>query len=170
MKIKYLLPILLLLSSCKSEFTQEGDMVDVENWAARKAVIAPEDSLEYGKSYLSIYSQIYSFSQHKKYNLTGMISLRNTSDQDTIYLLSTRYYDTRGTKIRTYFEEPVFLRPMETAEIVIEQDDTEGGTGSNFIIEWQKPADCPEPLFEGVMNSMQGTQGISFTTQAKRIE
>ncbi|MBU1820132.1 MAG: DUF3124 domain-containing protein [Bacteroidetes bacterium] len=38
------------------------------------------------------------------------------------------------------------------------------------IILRKTPQNCLEPLFEGVMNSMQGTQGISFITQAKRIE
>ena len=168
--MKYLLPICLILSSCSPPSGEDPVWINSENWAARKATISEQDSLEYGKSYLSIYSQIYSFTQHKKYNLTGMVSLRNTNDHDTIYLLSIQYYDTEGTKIRTYFDEPVFLRPMETAEIVIDQDDTEGGTGSNFIIEWKIPVGSPEPLFEGVMNSMQGTQGISFTTQGKRIK
>jgi len=48
--------------------------------------------------------------------------------------------------------------------------DVEGGTGSNFIFEWQAPKNCPEPLFEGVMNSTVGQQGLSFTTQSRRIK
>ena len=59
---------------------------------------------------------------------------------------------------------------METVEIVIAQADVEGGTGSNFIFEWKTPLDCPEPLFEGLMNSMRGNQGFSFTTNAKRVK
>lgn len=140
------------------------------NWSQRKVSLAVNDSLEYGKSYLSIYSQIYSISEQKKHNLTAMISMRNTSDRDTIYLLKTKYYDTHGKAIRTYFDYPIFLAPMETTEIIIDEVDVEGGTGSNFIIEWKIPQNCPEPLFEGVMNSTMGQQGLSFTTQAKRIQ
>ncbi|MEX0363512.1 MAG: DUF3124 domain-containing protein, partial [Allomuricauda sp.] len=44
------------------------------------------------------------------------------------------------------------------------------GTGSNFIFEWKIPRNCPEPLIEGIMSSTMGQQGLSFTTQAKRIE
>lgn len=141
-----------------------------ENWLTRRIDINQKDTLENGKSYLSVYSQIYSFSQHQKFNLTGMISLRNISDKDTVYLLKADYFNTKGSKIRTYFDYPIFLAPLETIEIVIDQKDTEGGTGSNFIFEWKIPVNCPEPLFEGIMSSMESSQGLSFTTQAKRIE
>ena len=149
---------------------KEISSINPENWSKRSVDLSKKDSLEYGKSYLSVYSQIYSFSQHQKFNLTAMISLRNTSDLDTIYLLKAEYYDTGGTSIRNYFKDPIYLAPMETTEIIIDHLDVEGGTGSNFIIEWKIPKDCPEPLFEGIMNSMQGTQGLSFTTQAKRVK
>ena len=46
--------------------------------------------------------------------------------------------------------------------------DVTGGTGSNFLFEWAIPRNCPEPLFEGVMNSTMGQQGLSFTTLAKQ--
>jgi hypothetical protein len=141
-----------------------------ENWSKRFININAKDSLEYGKSYLSVYSQIYSVSEHKTHNLTAMISMRNTSDLDTIYLLKSKYYDTHGKLVRTYFNTPIFLAPMETTEIIIDEVDVEGGTGSNFIIEWKIPANCPEPLFEGIMNSTVGQQGLSFSTQSKRIQ
>ena len=42
--------------------------------------------------------------------------------------------------------------------------------GSNFLFEWKIPKNCPEPLFEGIMSSTMGQQGLSFTTQSKRIQ
>jgi len=158
----------LFINGCAEK--TEMSSVNPENWSKRKVSLRQKDSLEYGKSYLSIYSQIYSSSEHKTHNLTAMASLRNTSDKDTIYLLKAEYFDTHGTSLRTYFNHPIYLAPMETAEIIIDEIDEEGGTGSNFIIEWKIPANCPEPLFEGIMNSTVGQQGLSFTTQAKRIQ
>ncbi len=158
----------VLFVSCTEE--KEISSVDPANWSTKQIDISKKDSLSYGKSYLSIYSQIYSISEQKKHNLTAMVSMRNTSENDTIYLLKTKYYDTHGKEIRTYFDTPIFLAPMETTEIIIDEVDVEGGTGSNFIIEWKIPQNCPEPLFEGVMNSTMGQQGLSFTTQSKRIQ
>ncbi|MDN3667484.1 DUF3124 domain-containing protein [Algibacter miyuki] len=144
--------------------------INTENWTKRKAKTKLSDSLEYGKSYLSIYSEIYSMSEHKTHNLTSMISLRNTSDTDTIYVLKANYFDTHGKLVRSYFDHIIYLAPMETAEIIIDEKDKTGGTGSNFIFEWKTPKNCPEPLFEGIMNSTVGQQGLSFATQAKRIK
>lgn len=139
------------------------------DWDQRMAEIEPIDSLETGKSYLSVYSQIYSLSQHKKYNLTAMVSLRNASETDTIYILKSDYYGTHGNLIKHYIDKPVYLLPMETLEIVIDESDESGGTGANFTFDWAMPKNSPEPIFEGLMSSTVGTQGLSFTTHAKRI-
>ena len=160
--------ILVFISSC--EKSKSISSINPENWSKRKNNISQKDSLEYGKSYLSIYSQIYSISEHKTHNLTAMISLRNTSDTDTIYITRAEYFDTDGKSIRKYFDHPIFMKPLETTEIIIDEVDTSGGTGSNFLFEWKVPKNSPEPLFEGVMNSTMGQQGLSFTTQAKRIK
>ncbi|MBT8187795.1 MAG: DUF3124 domain-containing protein [Croceitalea sp.] len=164
----YIVVFSFLLLACQQQ--TELSSINPENWSKRKVVLSEQDSLEYGKSYLSIYSQIYSTSEHKTHNLTAMASLRNTSDMDTIYLLKVAYYDTHGDLIRTYFDHPIYLKPLETTEIIIDEHDTTGGTGSNFIIEWKIPKNCPEPLFEGIMNSTMGQQGLSFTTNAKRLQ
>lgn len=170
MKIKYLsIPIVVfLVFSCNEK--KETNSIRSENWTKRAISLKSKDSLEFGKSYLSVYSQIYSMTEHRTHNLTSMISMRNISDLDTIYLLRAEYYDTHGKSVRKYFDSPIFLAPMETTEIIIDEFDVSGGTGSNFIFEWQVPKDCPEPLFEGIMTSTMGQQGLSFTTQAKRIE
>ncbi|MTE27349.1 MULTISPECIES: DUF3124 domain-containing protein [Winogradskyella] len=153
--------------SCE-EVTSEDEIQKI-NWSARVTNVLELDSLETGKSYLSVYSQIYSLSQHRKYNLTAMVSLRNTSETDTIYVLKSDYYNTHGELIKHYVDKPVYLLPMETLEIVIDEADVSGGTGANFIFDWATPKGTPEPIFEGLMSSTAGTQGLSFTTHAKRI-
>lgn len=150
--------------------TKEISSINPVNWSNRTANISTNDSLVLGKSYLSIYSQIYSISEHKTHNLTAMVSLRNTSELDTIYIVRAEYYDTHGKSVRKYFNQPIYLLPMETTEIIIDETDITGGTGSNFIFEWKTPKNCSEPLFEGIMNSTMGQQGLSFTTQGIRIK
>ena len=169
MKINYLsLLILFFISSCYEK--EEISSINSENWSKRSFDLSKKDSLEYGKSYLSIYSQIYSLTEHKTHNLTAMASLRNTSDLDTIYLLKAEYFGTHGNSLRTYFDQPIYLAPLETTEIIIDELDITGGTGSNFIFEWKIPKGSPEPIFEGVMNSTMSQQGLSLRTQAIRIK
>lgn len=169
MKIKFVFIFFILLITACNE-NKEISSINPENWSKRAIELSSKDSLEFGKSYLSVYSQIYSITEHKTHNLTSMISMRNTSESDTIYLLRGEYYDTQGESVRKYFDSPIYLAPMETSEIIIDEIDISGGTGSNFIFEWKIPKNCPEPLFEGIMTSTMGQQGLSFTTQAKRIK
>lgn len=161
--------IITLIFSCEDSNTNISS-INPENWANRTINLKKSDSLISGKTYLSIYSQIYSQSEHKTHNLTAMVSLRNTSTKDTIYLLKAEYFDTRGTSVRTYFKQSIYLAPLETTEIIIDEKDISGGTGSNFIFDWKIPKNCTEPLFEGIMNSTMGQQGLSFVTQGHRIE
>lgn len=167
-KIVLFIVITQLIIACTKP--QQVSSINPENWENRYANINTKDSLLFGKSYLSIYSQIYSDSEHRTYNLTAMVSLRNTSESDTIYILKADYYDTHGKNVRKYFEKPIYLAPLETTEIIIDEIDIEGGTGSNFIFDWKIPQNASQPLFEGIMNSTLGQQGLSFTTQAVRIK
>ncbi|MAP80393.1 MAG: hypothetical protein CL526_04830 [Aequorivita sp.] len=140
------------------------------HYAPSKLISSIQDSVITGKSYLSIYSHIYSFSKDKSQHLTAMASLRNTSETDTVYIFKADYYSTEGTLIREYFKKPIFLRPLETVTIVIDETDKHGGSGANFIFEWKTKTTTPEPYFEAIMTSLRGSQGLSFTTIGKRIK
>ncbi len=166
-RITMLIAVIISLQGCIKN--EKIETITPTNWSRRTATITDIDSLEYGKSYLSIYSQMYSESEHRTYNLTAMVSIRNTSDEDTIYISSTKYFDTNGELVKAYHDDAIFLAPMQTIEIVIEEQDITGGTGSNFLFEWYIPDGCPEPLFEGIMNSIIA-RGMSFETTAKRIK
>jgi hypothetical protein len=169
--MKYLLLCLLpLLWVMSCEEPPERVRIDEEEWFARRTELKAADSLLRGKTYLPVYSQIYSSTQRKRYNMTETVSLRNLSQTDTIYISQANYYNTEGGPIRTYFDYPIYLNPLETIFIVTAQMDIRAGTAAHFIFEWYTPRDCPEPLFEAVMNSMQGTQGIAFTTRGVRID
>lgn len=142
----------------------------INNWKNKTVSKDFTDSLSTGTTYLSVYSHIYTVSQERITDLTATISMRNTSTTDTLYLLKAEYFDTNGKSVRNYITQPIFITPMETAEIVIEQKDNAGGSGANFIFDWKIKPGAPEPLFEAIMISTSGQQGLSFTTQGKRIK
>jgi hypothetical protein len=97
------------------------------------------------------------------------VSLRNVSTTDAIYILKADYYNTKGDLIRSYFDSPIFIKPLETIEIVIDEKDSHGGSGANFIFDWATQKNSHEPVFEAVMISTSGQQGISFTTQGLKL-
>ena len=161
-KYLILLSYLALLSTCSVEKPPES------TWPNRR-VDLPTDSLEAGHSYLSIYSKIFSDTEHRTHSLTATVSIRNISQYDTVYLTRADYYDTNGKLIRTYLEHPNYVAPLETVEIVISEKDDTGGSGANFLFDWAIHPGTPEPLFEGIMISTIGSQGLSFTTQGVRV-
>ncbi len=118
-----------------------------------------------GQTYLPVYSEIYDQSDENTHLLTITVSIRNTSQTDSLYITSADYYNTKGEQIRKYIHKPVFLAPLETIEIVIPRLDASGGTGANFIFDWGIKNPTYEPLFEAVMIWTTGNQGISFATR-----
>ncbi|TYA58245.1 DUF3124 domain-containing protein [Formosa maritima] len=164
MKYAFLLFIsCMLFVSCQKN--EQTDDIDPINWKKRSIELPVTDSLKKGSSYLSVYSEIYSITEHRTIALTVTVSLRNVSVTEPVYLLEASYYNTKGDLIRTYFKDPILLNPLETIEIIIDEKDTHGGSGANFIFDWALNESGHEPLFEAVMISTSGQQGISFTTQ-----
>lgn len=153
----------MICVSCQKKDKTED--INPINWKKRSIDLPVKDSLTEGKSYLSVYSEIYSITEHRTIALTVTVSLRNVSVSKPVYLLDASYYNTKGDLIRTYFEKPILLKPLETIEIIIDEKDTHGGSGANFIFDWAINTTGHKPLFEAVMISTSGQQGISFTTQ-----
>lgn len=169
--MRYIISIFMigfLLSSCQEN--NPTDSPHHENFEKRTVALRNPDSLESGKTYLSVYSQIYSLSEHKTHNLTITASMRNIGLRDTIYITKAEYFDTHANPLHTYFENPIYIAPQETVEIVIDEIDQEGGTGAHFVFDWKIKPKSAEPFFEGIMISTYGTQGLSFSITGKRIE
>ncbi len=140
------------------------------DWNARIARTNFDSTYVKAKTYLSIYSQIYGQNEHRLHNLTVTVGIRNTSETDTLFIARAEFFDTHGKSIIKYIENPIFISPMETVEIVIDQIQKLGGTGGNFIFDWMMNTENPMPLFEAVMISTSGQQGLSFTTQGIKID
>lgn len=163
-----LFSFIFIAASCE-ESNKTGSIPPI-NWENRIVDEVLSDTLLNGKTYLSVYSQIYNFSMKQKHNLTATISIRNVNEKDSIYILNATYYDTEGNAIRRYIKKPIFVAPMETLEIVIDESDNEGGTGANFLFEWKAPIATNKPLFEAVMISNKVGLGLSFVTSGVEIK
>ena len=65
--------IVMLFTSCREEV--EMSSVNPVNWKNRSVGMPLNDSLVQGASYLSVYSQIYSQTEHIVLDLTATISM-----------------------------------------------------------------------------------------------
>lgn len=122
--------------------------------------------------YVSVYSSIYLGLEGEPLmvNLAATVSVRNVSDAHSLVLTHARYYDSAGKAVRDYVTGPGELGPMATVEYVVRRDDTAGGPGANFVIEWAGPASMDEPIVEAVMIGQSGHAGFSFISTGKTIK
>jgi hypothetical protein len=164
--IKIILLSLVILS-CQKE--TDKYLVEHTDWENRKSDIIDFNDYIQGKTYLPVYSHIYHIHEHKTFDLTITISIRNVSMTDTVYILKADYFNTIGINVKRYLKTPIFLGPLETGEIVIEEYDKKGGSGANFIFDWAMVNDKNPPLFEAVMISPYEQHGLAFTTRGVRV-
>lgn len=115
--------------------------------------------------YVPIYSDIYSRTKQTRFLLTATLSIRNTSFNDTLIVNTINYFDTQGSLVTEYLEEPFYLNPMASIDYVIDEEDDSGGSGANFIVIWSAKSDKVKPVIQAVMIATNGQQGVAFTTE-----
>lgn len=140
-------------------------------------VYADEAPLSRGQMlYLPIYSTIWHGDTHPikgapmKSNMSALVSIRNTSMKTPIKVLSARYYNTEGKLIREFVSTPKAISPLGTLELFIEKSEAEGGSGANFLIQWEAATDTNAPIVEAVHIDNQPSRPYSFITSARVIQ
>ena len=111
--------------------------------------------------YVPAYSHIY-HRDGDPHLLTVTLSVRNTSLAHALVVKSVRYHNTQGEAVKSYLKQPLRLAPLATAEFLVEQADTSGGSGASFLVEWVSDKPVTNPVIEAVMIDTNRQQGISF--------
>lgn len=112
--------------------------------------------------YVPVYSHIFSRTAQSEFDLTTTLSVRNTDRENALTLVTADYYDSEGALVRAYIEEPQALGPLVSVAFVVEERDTAGGAGANFIVEWQADAPVTPPVVEAVMISTTSNAVLEF--------
>ncbi|MEE4270640.1 MAG: DUF3124 domain-containing protein [Thermoanaerobaculales bacterium] len=79
------------------------------------------------------------------------------------------YYHTEGELVRGFLDGSQTLSPLETVDFYIQERDTSGGSGANFIVRWSSNDAVDPPIVEAVMIGVANGQGISFVAPAREI-
>jgi hypothetical protein len=117
--------------------------------------------------FVPAYSDIYITAEGRTMSLAITLSVNNTDLEHPIVVTSIRYYNTEGTLLREYLEQPVQLAPLASSHVVIDSDDDTGGVGANFIVEWGAEVLVHEPVIEAVMVNTDGQQGLSLISPGR---
>jgi hypothetical protein len=118
--------------------------------------------------YVPAYSEIY-YAADRTLGLAITLSVHNTDLNHPIVLTSVRYYDAQGQLVKEFLSQPQQLQPLVATDFFIEQHDTSGGVGANFIVEWVAEQAVYEPVVEAVMIGTISSQGISFVSPGRVI-
>jgi hypothetical protein len=119
--------------------------------------------------YVPAYSHIYHGSKSRPFDLAVTLSIRNTDPRNAVMLTSVDYYDTQGKLVKVHLLKPERLGPLATREILVDESDSSGGSGANFVVRWSADKAVNAPIIETVMIGTQGQQGISFRCLGREI-
>jgi len=101
--------------------------------------------------------------------VSSLVSIHNTDLERPIRLLAARYFATDGRFLRNFVSAPRVLKPMETVEFLVERRDVVGGSGANFVIQWDAAVPVSPPLVQALHVELQTNRAIVFTTDAVLI-
>jgi len=123
--------------------------------------------------YLPVYSHVWYGDKDKggpyKAMMSALISIRGTDPAKPVRVKSARYYSTEGKLLAEYLSKPRLLPPLGTIELLVERREDKGGSGANFLIEWEADGPVSPPLVQAVHVSVQAQRGLSFITEAREV-
>lgn len=161
--------LVLVLYGCIESNPNESAEAVVEsqtvNYVGERKI---DSTMTQQKIYVPIYSDIYQKSRTVSTLLTATLSIRNTSEKDSLFLSRVDYFNTKGDLVRNYLKNDIYLQPLETIDYVIEERDTLGGSGANFIVQWYGTKHLT-PVIQAVMVGGLASRVFSFTTEGTLV-
>lgn len=119
--------------------------------------------------YVPVYSHIYADSRfkNKPFQLTAIVSIRNTDLNNALTLEKVDYYDSDGKLLIHYLNNVITIGPLASTRYIVPEEDKLGGSGAKFLVSWSSKTGISEPIIEGVMIGTKMQQGISFVTNSQ---
>ncbi|WP_419768233.1 DUF3124 domain-containing protein [Arcobacter sp.] len=119
--------------------------------------------------YVPVYSHVYT--SDEKYELMGItLSVRNTDFKQNMWIKKISYYSTQGELLESYVSKSHELNPMASIDFVVDLNDIRGGSGANFIVEWEGSKTLSNPIIQAVMVNNSGNKAFSFITNGENLK
>jgi hypothetical protein len=168
--LKQLIPYILIVSflcACKQEKKEQKALYPSDDY--EYSSIDTSRLLHRKMFYVPIYSHIYMSSGNRTQQMTATLSIRSINFSDSLYVTNVDYYSSQGKLIKRYLSKTLLLKPMHSIEFVVEESESEGGAGANFIVEYGSVNPVSSPLLQAVMTSTANSSGVSFTTEGLEV-
>ncbi len=164
---------LIFLVGCNSKELIVNSQTDptVISPSPKQVTIAENIQIARGQIiYVPVYSHIYHQNRQSIFPLSVTLSIRNTDLSQSLIITSVSYYDSEGNLVKEYLSQPIQLDKLASIDFFVTRNDTTGGSGANFIVEWISESEISEPLVEAIMIGTDSQQGISFVGQGRVIK
>lgn len=119
--------------------------------------------------YVPAYSRVFSHPNRSDL-LAATLAVHNVDPDTEITLTRVDYHGEDGKLLRALLEAPVTLAPLQSSTALIPINDTSGGVGANFLLEWTSETPALSPIAEAIMTSGSGGPGPSFASRGRVIE
>ncbi|MEH2067291.1 MAG: DUF3124 domain-containing protein [Nostoc sp.] len=164
---------IIFLTSCQSTEIPSKSQPNATQTSGSQKIVTLDKNFQIAMGqtiYVPVYSHIYHYNRQEVFELAVTLSIRNTDLNNPIVITSVRYYNSDGKLVKQYLERPIQLDALASTDFFINRNDTTGGLGANFIVEWVAQTEISEPIVEAVMIGTDFQQGISFTSTGKVIK
>lgn len=118
--------------------------------------------------YVPAYSRIFSFPDRSEL-LAATLTVHNIDPLTPLTVTKVDYHGEDGKLLKSILDAPLRLEPLGSASFLVPSNDTTGGVGANFLVEWSADQGALSPLTEAVMVTGPGTPGPSFTSRGRVI-
>ena len=140
-------------------------------YASSTPLASESTSLSQGQDvYIPAYSHIYHGNKETPLLLSVTLSIRNIDTNNSITITEVDYFETEGALVKQYISKPLHLGPLGSERFIVPQKDNTGGSGANFIVNWQADTPTNPPIIETVMIGTQSQLGISFTSRGQPLQ
>lgn len=137
---------------------------------ASLAAPAPAARPVRGAIYAPAYASVRFGGGKAQLEMSTTLSLHNTSRDTPLVVERVDYCDTHGKLVQSFLKAPGALAPLATLEAFVPADDSRGGSGANFLIEWSAAGPISKPAVETVMMGSIGVTSYSFVSPGRDIE
>jgi hypothetical protein len=129
-----------------------------------------EKKLSNGQTvYVPAYSHIYFGNAEKPFLLTITLSIRNIDPKHAVKITQVDYFETNGNFLNKKIDKPITLKPLESIRYVIAEKEKTGGSGANFMVQWESEKLINPPIIESIMIGAKSGQGISFSSRGQAV-
>jgi hypothetical protein len=131
---------------------------------------APAEKLSVrGRTLIPLHSTLIGQGGVTRLNFSGALSIHNASATNVLAIDKIEYRNGSGQLIESYLNEPIYLKPYASLQVIIAQADVRGGTGASFTVDWSNPEGSDEPLIEAVMTAYTGPHSYAILSPGRRV-